>query len=221
MRTLVLLLLATTASADTLGDLKASVARLAALQPLRATYVHDTSDTANGKKTDRHIAIEALHDANVVRIEIPRAMIEKDINVSPVSVAHALDYSDTFLEMLNRATVQEEKRVTWGGAPARLLVLKMAPPPPKPNSVTFGSVKYSENRMHVWVGADNLPLAAEHVQKASAGFLMVKGESASKRTWQFTHKDDHLVVARYEESNSFSGLGQKGDLHAIDTVTIH
>jgi hypothetical protein len=73
----------------------------------------------------------------------------------------------------------------------------------------------------VWVGADNLPLAAERAQKATAGFMMFHGDTATKKSWHFMRKDDHLVVARFEELGSFSGFGQKGDAHSVDVVTVH
>jgi hypothetical protein len=227
MRTLAaaLLLAATSARADTLADLEASLARLTARQPLRATFTSSTTDSTSGRfanhKGERHAALEAAQDASVFRIEFPRALLETMDGISPLGVSHSLDYAAPLLEQLRLGTVLDEKRVVYAGAPARLLVLKMKPAPPRADTVQIGSVRYTEDRMSVWIGADNLPLAAERTQKAAAGFLMFKGETASRRAWQFTRKDDHLVVARFEETSSFSGLGQKGELHRIDTIAIH
>ena len=72
----------------------------------------------------------------------------------------------------------------------------------------------------MWIGNDNVPLAAERVQKGTAGFLFLRGEMASHESWTFAHVADRLVVARYENSFAGSGFGQRGEGKTVHVVTM-
>ncbi|HJW92621.1 MAG TPA: hypothetical protein VJ901_03300 [Thermoanaerobaculia bacterium] len=240
MRQLVLLLcIALPISADTLASVKTALGKLNAKSPLRVTWSLEEHDSTKGKFANdasaRRISVEASQDADSLRVEIPRALIEKAgeearashtdtrralSSISPIGIAEDIDFADAFSAMLNLGTVAEERRVMWNGAPARLLVLNMKEPKHE-HEVSIGKVDYKENRLTVWIGADDLPLAAEHVRKASAGFLIFHGDSTTKKTWQFARRDDHFIVTRYEDWTSFSGLGQQGQGHTIVTVAVH
>ncbi len=226
---MLMLCIALPVSADTLTDVKTALGKLNAKSPLRATWSLEQSDSTNGKygndKSAKRISVEASQDADSFRVEIPRAVMRAETrrtlpSLSPTGIADDIDFADAFSAMLNLGTLAEERRVMWNGAPARLLVLKMKEPKHE-HEISIGKVDYKENRMSVWIGADDLPLAAEHVSKVSAGFLMFHGDSTMKKTWQFARKDDHFVVTRYEDWSSFSGLGQQGQGHTIVTVAIH
>jgi hypothetical protein len=240
MRRLFLVLcIALPISADTLSDVKAALGKLDARAPMRVTWSHESNDQTSGKfandKTSDRVSVDAALDAGSFRVEIPRALLDKAgeeartsrgetrrslSNVSAVRISEDLDYADSFTGLLNTGTVTEEKRVMWNGAPARLLVLHLKEPKHE-HEINLGKVTFPENRLSVWIGADDVPLAAEHVQKTSAGFLMFHGDSTIKESWHFVRKDDHFVVARFEEWSSFSGLGQKGEGHTVVTVSIH
>src|SRR4051794_30994203 len=193
-RLFVLLCIALPISADTLSDVKAALGKLAARTPMRVTWSHESNDSTSGKyandKTSERVSVEAMLDAGSFRVEIPRALLDKAgdearasrgetrralSSVSAVRISEDLDYADAFTGLLNTGTVSEEKRVTWNGAPARLLVLKLQEPKHE-HSISVGKVTFAENRLSIWIGADDVPLAAEHVQKASAGFLMFHGD---------------------------------------------
>jgi hypothetical protein len=238
-RLIVVLCIALPMSADTLSDVKAALGRLTARTPMRVTWSHESNDTTSGKyandKSSGRVSVEAVQDAGSFRVEIPRALLDKAAgeahaargdtrraldSVSPVGISEDLDFADSFTGLLNTGTVREEKRVMWNGAPARLLVLQLKEPK-REREITLGKVTFTENRLNVWIGADDVPLAAEHLLKVSAGFLMFHGDSSTKKSWHFTKKDDHFVVARYEDWTSFSGLGQKGEGHTVVTVSIH
>jgi hypothetical protein len=230
-RLIVMLCIALPLSADTLADVKAALSRLTARTPLRATWSHDSNDSTTGKfangKTSHHVSVEAMQDAGSFRVEIPRALLDKTgderdalSSVSPLGISDDLDFADTFTTLLNTGTMTEEKRVLWNGAPARLLVLQLKEPK-REREITIGKVSFLENRLSVWIGADNVPLAAEHSRKTSAGFLMFHGDVTTKRAWQFARRDDHFIVTRREDWTSFSGLGQQGQAHSVITVAIH
>jgi len=244
MRRLILILcLALPMSADTLADVKAALGRLNARTPLRATWSHESNDSTSGKyangKSTRRVSVEAMQDAGSFRVEIPRALLDKAADeartntgswtsetrnslytVSAIGISEDLDYADTFTGLLNTGTLTEEKRVMLNGAWARLLVLQLKEPKHE-REISIGKVNYTENRLTVWIGADDIPLAAEHVRKTTAGFLMFHGDATTKKSWQFARKDDHFIVARYEDWTSFSGLGQQGQAHTVETVAVH
>lgn len=212
-------------SADTLAEMKTALGRLTARTPLRATWSHESSDSTSGKfangKSSRHVSVEAAQDAGTFRVEMSRSITREALSsVSAADIANDLDFAHAFTELLDSGTVSEEKRVTWNGTPARLVVLQLKEPKHE-RQITIGKVSFAENRLSVWIGGDDVPLAAEHVRKASAGFLMFHGDSTMRESWQFARKDDHFVIARREAWTSFSGLGQQGQVHSIVTVAIH
>jgi hypothetical protein len=232
-------LLALRAEADTLGDLKAALGRLSARQPVRATYATDISVKASGKyaneTSSRTATAEVAHDASGVTITIAQALIEKahggaapdDAAQSEISsirsmnVVEALDFRESLLRMLNYGAVVEEKHVAFRGRPARLLVLKLNVPRQKRNSITIGSVKVDEDRLSLWIGDGGVPLAAERMQKTTAGFLMFHADTANSTSFTFAQAGDRLILARLETRANGSALGQKIDESSVQTMTVH
>ena len=230
-------LLALTARADTLGDLKTAVGKLGARQPVRATFAAETNVKASGKFANearaRNINIEVAHDANGVTITVPQPLVEKATHGSDdsarnaidaihgMNVVEALDYRGSLLHMLMNAKVAEEKRVAFRGRPARLLVLALNEPQRKRDSIVIGSVKTAEDRLSLWISEDNLPLAAERRTKTTAGFLFVHSDSSERTSITFGQSGDRLIVTRLETSGSGGGMGQNFDATSVQTVTVH
>ena len=230
---LICALMAGGAGADTLGDVRAAVGRLGARQPVRGTFAVEQSVKAAGKfsneNTARSVSLEVLHDGAGVSITIPQALVAARSDaargaigsIRSLAVVEALDFRETLLEMMEHATITAEKRVAHGGRPARLLVLKLQPRPKKESgSIRIGSVN-SEEQLSLWVGDDNLPLAAERVQKTTAGFLIFHGSTEGRTSYTFAHTPDRLLVARMEASESGAGMGQKIDVKSVQTLTLH
>jgi hypothetical protein len=232
------------AGADTVGDLKSAVGRLAAKQPVRATYATQSAVKTAGHlgnvNTARTVSIEVAHDAGGISLTIPQPLLDKAAaeartekgaaeNVSrgaissirPQEVVEALDFRETFLWLLSHGTVAEEKRVAFRGKPARLLVLTLHVPERKMNGIQLGTVKIEEDRLSVWIGDDNLPLAAERAQKNTAGFLLFHATRSARTSYTFAHTADRLVLARMETSGSGSGMGQTFDDSGVQTMTLH
>jgi hypothetical protein len=230
------------AGADTIGDLKSAVGRLAAKQPVRAIYATQFAVKTSGRlgnvDTVRTLSIEVAHDAGGVSLTIPQALLDKAAaeartakgeNVSRAAISsirsqdvvEALDFRESFLGLLNDGTVTEERRVAFRGKPARLLVLKLDVPVRKMNGIQLGTVKIEEDRMSVWIGDDGLPLAAERVQKTTAGFMLFHANRSSRTSYTFAHTADRLILARMETSGSGSGLGQTFDDSGVQTMTLH
>jgi len=237
-------LVALPADADTIGDLKSAVNRLEAKQPVRATYATELAVKTAGRfaneKTERNVSVEVVQDASGVSITIPQALIDKAsqeahsrsgewdnaarnaiASISSINVVEALDFSDSLMGMLNYGAVIEEMRVAFRGRTARLLVLKLSQPPRTKNGIQIGSVKVDQDRLNVWVGDDNLPLAAERIQKTTGGFMIFHADSASRTSYTFAHTADRLILTRLETSVSGSGMGQNVDTSSVQTMTLH
>jgi hypothetical protein len=239
--TILCMLVATRAGADTLSDMRAAVARLSAKQPVRGTFateqlVKSAGRFANGN-TARNVSADVTHDGAGVSIAIPQALIDKvskarhggdesAINligaIRSINVVEAIDFREPFLEMLEGATVTGEARGAFHGRPARKLSLKLVPKDASKDagSMQIGTVK-ADDQVSLWIGDDDLPIAAERVMKTTAGFLFVHGTFAAKLNYTFAHTADRLVLARLETTDSGSGMGQKVEKTAVQTMTLH
>src|SRR6266851_10354391 len=224
-----------TASADTIADIRTALASLQATTPARATIEMQRSRKAVGRFANNQsagdISLNVLTDSNGLQLIFPQELLDKAARellehesdpkkptpsrsaiseVDATSVAEILDFRAPLLRLLSIAKVEAESPVVWHGAPARLVVMKLTPKLWK-EATSIWNVHFSEDRLNVWIGSDHVPLAAERVQKGTAGFLFLRGEMASHESWTFAHVADRLVVARYENSFAGSGFGQKGE----------
>jgi hypothetical protein len=241
MMGLVCALIAASAGADTLADVRAAVGRLTAKAPVRATYATQENGKAAGRFANdvsaRSLSLEVTHDANGVTIVIPQTLLDKANQASRDrsanntaqsaidsarigSIIATLDYRDHLLAMLDGATLIEEKRAFFRGSTVRLLVVKVNPPKRKKNTVEIGESK-SDRRLSLWIGDDNLPIAGEENEKTTAGFMMFKGTHEGRTSYNFTHSGDRLVLTREEGISSGSGMGQTFEEKFVQTVTLH
>lgn len=246
MKTLVLAALAVALPlhADTLADVRAAVTALHGTQPIRATVDMKRNDNDSGRfSNDRftgaasvdvavdgegvHLTFAPAFVEQVLRERRERRTNEKKVDpttrtVSGVGALWVLDHlnaSDTFLGLLRHATLQSETRAAWQSRPARLLVLRIDEPEPE-GFKGLGSVGMKVHRLNVWVGDDNLPLAAERVQEATPRVLFFHGTMKSRESWAFARVTDHLVVLRHDASHAADMLGQKSTGDTSDVITL-
>jgi hypothetical protein len=242
--TLSFLAAALTGSADTIADIRAAITSLRATTPAHATIEMQRFRKAEGRFANNQsaggISVSVSTDASGLQLGFSPELLEKVAReslehesdqkkptptrsaiseVDPASVAESLDFRAPLLRLLSIAKLQTESRVTWRGEPARLVVMKLTPKLPK-EATSIWNVRFSEDRLSVWIGSDNVPLAAERVQKGTAGFLFLRGEMSNHESWTFAHVADRLVVARYESSFAGSGFGQKGEGRTVHVVTM-
>lgn len=239
-----LVFVATAARADVIADMRA------ALAPLHGTHaIHASLDVQNFRKSEGRFAnqqftgtmsADLTDDESGLRIAFPQAILARvaqearehaldprkpqptrtTVNdMQPADLAEAVDFAAPFLRLLDVATKVSETRTMRDGKPVRIVVLKLAPKLP-PEATSVWNVKFSEDRLTVWVSDENLPVAAEREQKGSAGFLFIKGSMTSRHSWTFTHWFDRLVVTHEESSYSGSGFGQKGEGRIVTTLAI-
>src|SRR4051794_35536108 len=199
------------AGANTLGDVKTAVSRLDPKQPVHATFAVDQKVKSAGRFANEDTALiasaEVTHDANGVSIVIPQALLDKASQeirsraashpaqgaigtLRSTTIVEALDYRDALLEMLDRATVKEEKRVLLAGKQTRLLVLSLRPTARQESgTIRIGTVK-TDDQLRLWIGDDNVPVAGEHVLTSTAGFMFLHGTYGGRTKYPFAHTPD-------------------------------
>jgi hypothetical protein len=243
VRTIVVLALATSAAADPLADVRGALSRLTAREPIRATYELQRDSASEGKfgndKFTGRASVELEADASGFRLIYPRPLLDqleheqrakiRDIKtatptvkaiaeVDPVETRNAVDFAPELLRMLDGAKVLSDAASTFQGKPARAMVFRLAD---RIDPDDAGKVKVSENRFTLWLGADDVPVGAEHILNAKFSFLIFHGESKRKKSWYFAHVADRLVRVRHESTESSSGMGQKGNESIVAVVKVH
>jgi hypothetical protein len=244
--TSVLLLVSAAAHADTVVDMRAALAHLGGRSAINATYEVQRSRKSEGRFVNDNftgrVTLELESDNAAFRLVFPQALLatinnEKMIKlrdrkkdtptlnalweVSPISASEALDFAPALLQMIDGAKIVGDRVETVQGAPGHLLVLDLPPPKQASGVIEFGSVKIEKDRLTLWLGADGLPLSAEHVQVWKASALIFKVEGQQTEKWIFRKENDHFLRMRYESSTSGSGLGQQGTGSVIATLTPH
>jgi hypothetical protein len=145
-----------------------------------------------------------------------RAAIDE---LAATSIAESLDFAHELLRMLSIGKVTADTRSGFQGRPARQLTLALTEKLP-PQATSVFNVKFSDDRLHIWLADDDTPLGAERIRKGSARFLFLKGEMTNRESWTFMRREDRLVVSRYETSFAGSGFGQKGEGRTVQIVTL-
>ena len=243
-RTLVLLLfVAFPLAADPIADVRTALGRLTAREPVRATLDLQHNVATEGKfDNDKYagkVTVELEGSAKGLHIVIPRPLLDQltreqlaesrnpALNspsvralqeLDPVDTSDALDFAPTLLRLLDGGKVLSDAAGTWQGKPARVLVVRVSD---RLDADDAKRVKVAENRLTLWVGADLVPLAAEHVFSAKFSLLVFKAEMKEKKSWHLARAADRLIRARYEATQSSSGMGQKGNTSVVATVRVH
>ena len=238
------LLLTLNIRADVVTDMRAAVSQLRATKP-----IHVSIDVQNSRKNEGRFAnqqftgtasLEVIEDDAGLHVTFPRALLEKAdresgehtadprkqtptraaVNDTEITeIADAVNFAAPFLRLLDTATRISETRGVRDGRPVRIVVLKITPKLP-PEATSIFSVKFTEDKMTVWLGDDNIPVAAERIQRGTAGFMFIKGSMMNRSSWTFAHYGDRLVVLRDDSSYAGSGFGQKGEGRSVQVVTV-
>lgn len=237
-----LVLCAVSARADSFADLKAAVAGLRGAAPIRATIEMQRVDLDKGKKPPETVSggavVDALVDGEGLHVAYAPALLAKVAKeqadrqanpeahtpttraiaeLGPLPIAERLDFGRRLAGLLSRSELVSEKRLVYEGRSARLLALKIKNPPPK---TSIGHVEILEDSLNVWIGDDNIPLAAQRTERYTGGILFIKAEIKQANRWTFLRKDDRLVATRSETKNTQNGFGQNSEETEIVTVSI-
>ncbi|HXA19986.1 MAG TPA: hypothetical protein VN380_23605 [Thermoanaerobaculia bacterium] len=237
-------MLAASARGDTVADMRSAISQLRATKPIHVSIDVQRSRKNEGRFANQQFtgsaSLDAVEDEAGLRITFPRAILERADRESrehtsdprktmptraaindtqPTEVADAVDFAGPFLRLLEVASKVSEVRGTRDGRSVRVVVLRLTPKLPAEATSIF-SVKFTEDSMTVWLGDDNVPLAAERIQRGTAGFMFIKGSMMNRSSWTFTHYGDRLVVLRDDSSYSGSGFGQKGEGRSVQVLTV-
>ena len=242
MRRLLFVLFATLPlHADALTDVRSALAGLKGTTPIRATFDLQRNEVDEGKfsndKFNGRASVDLEADGSSVKLVVPRPLLaqigreldarakdpdsntptERALNeISTFRAAEAVDGAPALLRLMEEAKVVSDGAGTWGGKPVRVVILKLSDKVGK----TPGKVSMLENKLTLWLGPDHVPLAAEHIRAAKFSFLVFKTEQRAKRSWHYARSGDRLVRARYELTQTTSGMGQKGLDVTVATVKV-
>jgi hypothetical protein len=230
--------------ADTLAEVRAAVTALKGAQPIRATAELKRTDKEAGRFSNDSFTGAATVDIGLdgdgVHISFSPAVVEQFVreqrehtanpkvvdatsrtagHVGPLWVLEHLNAADTFLGMLRYAKLQSETRAAWQSRPARLLLFRIEEPAPE-GMKGIGSVEVKQHQLKVWIGEDNLPLAAERERDGTARIFFFHGSIKSRDSWSFARVADHLVIVRHATSHNADMLGQKSDGQSSDLLTV-
>jgi hypothetical protein len=235
------------AHADGLTELRAALSRLNRHLPVKATYEIQRTGQSKGRfVNDRYsgrVAVELEADAAALRVIFPQTVLDTIVHeeaakarnaavetptlnamweVSAVNTSQAVDFAPPLLQMIDGAKLVDDRAGNAAGPYARMVVLDL-PQRIKQSSGTIeiGRVTIEKDRMTIWLGADGIPLSAEHVRTIKASAFLFKGQTEENETWQFAATAGRLLRLRYESKSSASGLGQTGSGSVVFTLKLH
>jgi uncharacterized small protein (DUF1192 family) len=242
MRKLPLLLLlaaAASARADTLADVKRTLAALRGTSAVNALFEARHTNKASGRFFTQNLNVHSMAEVHGgeegMRVTLSRATLERlraqraaprhdDADgseqagdVAPAQVAELLDYAPSLQATLARAVLVGEREAALGSVPARLLAFKV---PPERSRAKEVKVESNGDDLSLWVGRDGVPLAAERKGEFSAGFLFLKVSGRATDKWTFARHDDRLVVTHHEHTGSGGGMGQMSVGTEVQTIAL-
>lgn len=219
-----------TVNADTLSDLKRSLAGYAARQ-----FIHATIDVTRARHSQGRFltddfegsaAIDVTADGSSTRVTYPRTLLDRaetnrptamTLNeVIPSSIENAVDCAGDLLRLVSRGRVVEDRAVMLDGRAARRLRLELPPGAAPGEDAT--APKVTDDDLIVWTVDGAVPVAAKRIRKGSAGMLLVHVDTVRTETWTFASYGDHLVAMRFEDRSIVSGSLQHGDAWTVWAV---
>jgi hypothetical protein len=225
------LLLASAVQADTVSDLRASLARLQADQPLAATLrvsstTHDSEDAA--KSTHAKLQVCVASGADGLRIGFSPALLQrasqeaatnaknKDAptpvqnllgRLSPVNVQPMVDFAPALLHKLDGATLASERDEVHDGKPAHLLLFDVPLPPSANRQMT---VKHYIGQLSVWLGADGVPLAVQEAMQIKGRKLLISIDFGRTTRYALRAVGTRLLVVSRHTEETHSVFGNEG-----------
>jgi soluble cytochrome b562 len=244
LRLLSLLLAGAILPADSLSDLKGTLARLNGQEPIKASVEYQfwnrqgeekkpvitegrattlVEDGPQGLKMSwsRGLIKTASEEARAKALDPEkktptRRAIE---GLKAIDVNDYLNGAEELLRTLDQSQLVEERVEAWQGKPARLLQFKVTP---RLGQQEKKYIKEMEATAKVWVGSDGLPLAAENqVRMKGRALLVISFEQQQKEEFQFLRAGNRLVVVHHVQENSGSGGGEKGQSRSVVKLSLN
>lgn len=238
---LLALLLANSAFANGLDDLRTALGTLQGQGSLRGTYeMRQQKTELEGKDRGPENAsatVQLEEDANGLQIRWDRATLKRAAeeehppkgtkkngalstlvgSSSALRMANAINNAPAMLRALDGAQLKSERTDTYQGKSARLLELALVEANPDEERI---KVKESTHTAQVWLGADNVPLAASVTHKRKASVMMfLSFEQTSKEEFVFSVVNNRLVVLKRDEQGTAKGFGSEARYRNTYTFT--
>ncbi|MDP2876849.1 MAG: hypothetical protein Q8O00_11740 [Holophaga sp.] len=242
-RLLPLILASGLLQADTLSDLKGTLARLNGQEPIKASIDYQFWNKQGEEKkpviTEGKATTFVEDGPQGLKMSWSRSLIQKAAQEArtkakdpdkeattrrAIEDLKAIEVNDYFngaeelLRRLEQGQLIEEKSEAWQGKPAKLLLFKLTPKMSKQNQKYIKSFEASAK---VWIGADGLPLAAEtETRMKGRALLVISFEQQQKELFHFTRTGNRLVVIHHTEESSGSGGGERGQSKKVMTLNV-
>ncbi len=223
------LVLPTLARADAVSDLRTTLGRLQATQPLAATLkVSSTVKDEEGKTTHAQLQVSAASGKDGLSMGfspdlLQRASKEAAVNaknkdaptpiedllgkLSPVSVQPMVDFAPVLLRQIDGATLASQRDETHDGKPAHLLVFDVPLPPSASKQMT---IKHYTGQVMVWLGADGVPLAVRDVVEVKGRKFLISIEFGNTTDYAMNVVGTRLVVVSRHTVETHSVFGKTG-----------
>ncbi|HVR40652.1 MAG TPA: hypothetical protein VMU84_16270 [Thermoanaerobaculia bacterium] len=233
-------LIAGTAHADGMADLRAALAKFPARESLRATIAIESENRGDDDEPAKlgRGSLDVEHGADGVRMiyapeVIARAQQERRANeidpekpeptvsalreLDAIALIEALDVASVIARNLDSAKLEKDVRLPNGGKPIRQLTFSVKPRLSKSDAKR---IKSATGTLIINLGTDGIPISAEMSQALKAKFLLMSFEMKGQESWTFGRAGDHLVAARHHKQQSGSGLGQSFSSSSTTTVVV-
>ena len=235
-------LLPDAASADGLSDLRTTLTKLTSAQPLSAQVEINTRSAGGESDKQKKAAgvstvLVRLGPAGMALSWTPeqirqsrRAAAEKIANPdAPKSnlatlaaldageALNLLDAAEPLRLSLDKATLIEDKTLTYRGQPAHRLFVQLDLKLPEEGRKAAKSVSAN---LTLWVGADGVPLAADRDLRIrfSKFFLSYNVREHAVREYQIAA--GHLIVTHTVQESYGSGLGHVEESHSTISLKL-
>ena len=217
------------ASADAVTDLRATLGRLQAGQPLAATLkVNGTVIDEDNKTTHAQLQISVASDGGGLHLGfspelLQRASREAAVNaknkdaptpvedllgkLSPVSLQPMVDFAPVLLRQLDGATLTIQRDEVHDGKPAHLLVFDVPLPASASKQMT---VKHYTGQIMVWLGADGVPLAARNAIALKGRKFLISIEFGNTTDYALNVVGTRLVVVSRHIDETHTIFGKAG-----------
>lgn len=237
---LLALLLTNTAWANGLDDLKSTLGTLQGQGALRGTFEARLSkqDIGKGKEPesanatayveqdggnltvrwDRATIKRANDESHPANNGKPKEMLSTLLGSSSVlRIDDCVNHAPGLLRVLDGAQLKSERTDKWQGKPARVLELTLVERSPDDEHV---NMKESVHTATVWLGQDNVPLAATVTHRRKAKVLVfLSFEQQDKEDFVFGQVSNRLVIIKRDDQGTAKGLGSDGQYHNTYSFT--
>ncbi|MGZ5199920.1 MAG: hypothetical protein ACXWC4_09135 [Telluria sp.] len=237
---LLVLLFANAAWANGLDDLRTALGTLQGQGSVRGTFEARQSkqDLDKGKapesanataqvehdgagltiRWDRATLKRANDEANPPNNGKPKEMLSTLVGTSSaLRIDNCVNYAPAMLRAFDGAQLKSERNDTYQGKPVRVLELSLVERAPDDEHI---NMKESVHTATVWIGQDNVPLAATitHRRKAKV-MVFLSFEQQAKEDFVFNVVANRLVVLKRDEQGAAKGLGSDAQYHNTYSFT--